>query len=214
MFSLTPSVLISRIIILVIAFTLHEFSHAKVADLLGDPTPRNAGRLTLNPLVHLDPMGTFMLLVLGFGWAKPVPVNPGALRRRTPAGLMLTSLAGPASNLLLACLGALPIRLGLLNAFAPGSGIFPSLGGFFLEFVYINVTLFLFNLLPLSPLDGGSVLEYLVPRQWLPALDSFRSFSPYILFFAFIVGPRLGFDLFGLILQQPIMGLTRTLLGL
>ena len=214
MFNLAPSVLISRLIILVIAFTIHEFSHAKVADLLGDGTPRMAGRLTLNPLAHLDLMGTLMLLLMGFGWAKPVPVNPGALRRRTPAGLMLTSLAGPSSNLVLVALGAIPIRLGLASAFDPSVGILPSLGGFLLEFVYINVALFLFNLLPFSPLDGGSVLEFLVPPQWLPFLDGFRRFSPYLLIFAFIIGPRLGFDLFGLILRQPITALTRGLLGI
>ena len=102
MLNISPATMISRIITLLIAFTIHEFSHAWVADYFGDDTPRAHGRLTLNPAVHLDLMGTLMLLFAGFGWAKPVPVNPFVLRRRSPAAMMLVSVAGPLSNLLLA----------------------------------------------------------------------------------------------------------------
>ena len=102
LFNLSVPVLISRIITLLIAFTVHEFAHAATADALGDSTPRLHGRLTLNPLAHLDMMGTITLLFAGFGWAKPVPINPYELRRKTSAGVMLVSIAGPVSNLLLA----------------------------------------------------------------------------------------------------------------
>ncbi|MFN2302616.1 MAG: site-2 protease family protein, partial [Anaerolineales bacterium] len=102
LFNLSVPTLISRIITLLIAFTLHEFAHAATATALGDSTPRRNGRLTLNPIAHLDLMGTIMLLFAGFGWAKPVPVNPYAVNRKTKAGMMLVSIAGPASNLIMA----------------------------------------------------------------------------------------------------------------
>ncbi len=118
MFSLGPATLIARLIVLVVSFTIHEFSHAWSATQLGDETPRQYGRLTLNPLAHLDPMGSLLLLLVGFGWAKPVPINPYALLRRTPAGVMWVSLAGPFSNLLMAILAAVPFRMGLVSVAA------------------------------------------------------------------------------------------------
>src|SRR5512135_1350325 len=113
--SLSPSTLISHLVVLLIAFTIHEFSHAWTANRFGDETPRLNGRLTLNPLAHLDPMGSLLLLVSGFGWAKPVPINPYALQRRTPAAVMWVSLAGPMSNLLMAVIASIPFRLGILS---------------------------------------------------------------------------------------------------
>src|SRR3989304_8362566 len=106
--SLTPDVLITRIIVLVIAFTVHEFAHALVADWFGDDTPRRQGRLPLNPLVPLAPLGSLLLLVAGFGWARPVEINPLALERRSPAAPMLVALAGPGSHLFLGGGGGLP----------------------------------------------------------------------------------------------------------
>ena len=106
MLNLDPITLISRLITLVIALTVHEFSHAKVADAFGDNTPRMNGRVTLNPLVHLDPFGSLMMVFAGFGWAKPVPVNPVLLGMRSPSAYMLVSLAGPLSNLMLAILAS------------------------------------------------------------------------------------------------------------
>src|SRR3990172_6184271 len=114
-FDLNLPTLIARIFVLLVAFSVHEFAHAWSADMFGDETPRMNGRLTLNPLVHLDPMGSLLLLVVGFGWARPVPVNPYALSRRSPAALMLVSLAGPLSNLIMAVIAAVPFRLGLVS---------------------------------------------------------------------------------------------------
>src|SRR5512137_432571 len=108
---LDTSTLIAYIIVLLIAFSVHEFAHAWTADRFGDDTPRLNGRLSLNPLAHLDPIGSLMLLIAGFGWAKPVPVNPYALHRNSSAGVMWVSLAGPFSNLLMAILGSLPFRM-------------------------------------------------------------------------------------------------------
>lgn len=115
LFNLEASTLIARIIVLVVAFTIHEFAHAWTANQFGDDTPRLNGRLTLNPLAHLDPMGSIVLLFSGFGWAKPVPVNPYALERRSRYAFMWVALAGPMSNLLLALLSALPFRFGMVD---------------------------------------------------------------------------------------------------
>src|SRR3990172_12571109 len=104
--------------ILLVALPVHEFAHAWTADQLGDDTPRLAGRLTINPLAHLDVIGSLLLLFGGFGWAKPVPINPYALQRRTPAGVMIVAAAGPLSNLALALLFAIPFPLGLVSASA------------------------------------------------------------------------------------------------
>jgi Zn-dependent protease len=111
MFSLpSPAEFIAYVFVLLVAFTLHEFSHAWTATYFGDDTPRMNGRLTLNPLRHLDPIGSLLLLIAGFGWAKPVPVNPNVLQRRSAAAMMWVSMAGPFSNLVMAILAAIPFR--------------------------------------------------------------------------------------------------------
>ncbi|NLE77701.1 MAG: site-2 protease family protein, partial [Chloroflexi bacterium] len=104
--------LLVKAIVLLVAIPFHEFAHAWAADQMGDRTARRMGRLTLNPLAHLDPVGSLMILVSGFGWGKPVPVNPYEMRGRSLTSMAVTAVAGPASNLLLAALLAAPIRLG------------------------------------------------------------------------------------------------------
>lgn len=140
---------------LLIAITIHEFSHAYAADQLGDPTPRAQGRLTLNPLSHLDPLGTISMLLIGFGWGKPVEFDPYNLEKpRRDAALI--SIAGPVSNLLLA------LFLSLIYKFAPISFEIAT----FLQIVmYINVMLAIFNLVPVGPLDGQKILFGLLPRD-------------------------------------------------
>jgi Zn-dependent protease len=213
LFNLEPPIIISRIITLIIAFTVHEFSHAAVATLLGDTTPRANGRLTLNPLAHLDVMGSIMLLVAGFGWAKPVPINPYALRRKSKAGVMLVSLAGPASNLVMGALAALPLRFGWVPLTSGSSPILPSMGDFLLEFLFINLALFFFNLLPLAPLDGEKVIAFFLPEHWAEALERIRPYSPIILLAIVFVLPMLGFDLIDLIIRQPLISLALFLIG-
>ena len=214
LFKLEPPILISRIITLFIAFTVHEFSHAAVATLFGDPTPKAAGRLTLNPLEHLDVFGTLMLLVAGFGWAKPVPINPYAIKQKSKAGVMLVSLAGPVSNFLLASLAALPLRFGWVPLISGSSAIFPSLGEFILEFVFINLALFLFNLIPLAPLDGEKVIAYFLPEHWVETMERISPYSAYILLFIVFVLPMIGINVMDIILNQPLIGMTRFLIGL
>jgi Zn-dependent protease len=205
MLGLSPATLLTRAVTLIIAFTVHEFSHAWTATALGDDTPRANGRLTLNPLAHLDPLGSLLLLVSGFGWARPVPVDPYALQRRTPAGMMLVSAAGPFSNLVLAILAALPIQFGLasLAAFEVRASWLPTPIEFLAEFIFINLILFFFNLIPLAPLDGEKVLSFFLPSAGQETLLRMRPYGPLILLGLLFLGPRLGLDIFQWIVGVP-----------
>jgi Zn-dependent protease len=193
-FGLTAPTIISRLVTLVIAFTGHEFAHAWSADELGDDTPRLNGRLTLNPLSHLDPIGSLLLLVTGFGWARPVPINPYALERRTAAGTMLVSAAGPLANLVMAVLAAIPFRMGLLDPFASSGRFLPSASSFLTDFIFINLILLFFNLIPISPLDGEKVLEYFLPPESRSTLYRLRPYGPLLLlaliFLPSLLGPQ------------------------
>lgn len=213
MINLSPATLIARVITLIIAFTIHEFSHAWVATRFGDDTPERAGRLTLNPLKHLDPLGSLMLLLAGFGWAKPVPINPYTIRRNNSAGVMLVSIAGPLSNLLLAILAAIPLRSGLFPTTLQVNSILPTPGYFLVEFIFTNVALFLFNMIPLAPLDGEKVLEYLLPHSWQGTFQTLRQYGPYILLALVVIGPRIGFDVIGILIRKPLMAIVRFLIG-
>jgi Zn-dependent protease len=216
MFNLDPPTLISRIFVLLTAFAVHEFAHAWTADRFGDLTPRNNGRLTLNPMAHLDPMGSLMLIAVGFGWAKPVPVNPYVLARRSSAAMMWVALAGPASNLLMALLASIPFQLGLVSpfgAFASSGSILPSLDKLLWEFVYINLLLMLFNLIPLAPLDGEKILYYLLPISGKQVMDIIRPYGPLILLAVLFLGPVLGFNILGSIIGPPLTGMMSVLTG-
>ena len=165
---------------LVIAITIHEFAHALTADKLGDPTPRIQGRLTLNPLAHLDPIGTLMLLVIRFGWGKPVQFDPFNLAhpRRDAA---LISLAGPVSNL------ATAILLSLVAGLAAS----PLLSLLVTPLISISVVLAIFNLIPIHPLDGGKILVGLLPKDTAREIDIFLNQFGMILLL-FIIFPFFG----------------------
>ena len=202
---IAPSTLISHLVVLLVAFTVHEFAHAWTANYFGDTTPEANGRLTLNPLAHLDPIGSLLLLVAGFGWAKPVPINPYALQRSAPSAVMWVSFAGPLSNLLMAIAAAIPFRLGIYSVydaqmalFSAESHFLPTLPQLLYTFVQINLILMLFNLIPLAPLDGDKIAEYFFPRSWLRVLDRIRPYGPVILLLLvflgvlwYIIGPPL-----------------------
>jgi Zn-dependent protease len=212
MFDLTVPEIISRIIILLVAFTVHEFAHAFVADRFGDDTPRLTGRLTLNPLSHLDFFGSLLLIVAGFGWAKPVPINPAALRKHSRAAVMWVSLAGPASNLLMACLAAIPLRFNLIPNIQVPSYL-PTPIEFMYTFVFINLILMIFNLIPISPLDGEKVLEFLLPDEWAEQYAKIRPYSPVLLMVIVLVLPRFGIDILGSIMGPIVTTIERILLG-
>jgi len=213
LFGLDLPTIIARVFVLLTAFSVHEFAHAWTANFFGDDTPGRYGRLTLNPLAHLDVMGSLMLLFVGFGWAKPVPVNPYALGRRSPAAFMWVSLAGPMSNLIMAVLAAIPFQLGLVSitdVFSPGSSILPSIPFLLFEFVYINLILMLFNLIPLYPLDGEKIAQYFFPPSWSDFLDRVRPYSSLILIVFFIGLPYLGINVVGWIMgpaMDVLMGM-------
>ncbi|MCL5428207.1 MAG: site-2 protease family protein [Chloroflexi bacterium] len=210
--NITPAELIARIIVLVIAFTVHEFAHALVADSFGDDTPRSQGRLTLNPLVHLDPLGSLMLILVGFGWAKPVQINPYALQRRSAAAPMLVALAGPASNLLLAVLAAIPLRFGSIPVTA-SSGYIPSIFDLFNVFILINLLLMLFNLIPIFPLDGEKVLHYFLPPSGQSLMDKLRPYGSMILLALVFLLPRAGINVLETVVFQPALSIYLFLLG-
>jgi Zn-dependent protease len=216
LFDLDPSTLIASVIVLLVAFPLHEFAHAWTATQFGDSTPRMYGRLTLNPVAHLDLMGSMLLLVAGFGWAKPVPVNPYALQRRSPAAMMWVSLAGPVTNFLLAVLAAIPFRLGLVSVFdgfAPSTGLLPNFDKVMVQFIYINLLLALFNLIPLAPLDGEKIASYFLPPHLSKYWDAIRPYGPMILLLLVLSGSLLGFDLIGRIIGPPLTFLFGLLVG-
>ncbi len=149
-----------------LTIVLHEMAHGFVAYLLGDRTAKNAGRLTLNPIKHIDIFGLIAMIVFGFGWAKPVPVNPYYFKKRK-LGMALTAFAGPASNLLLALLGLfvykifmfIPMQIGIMGE------VLYALAQFIVIFVSLNVGLAIFNLIPIPPLDGSKILNTFLPER-------------------------------------------------
>lgn len=170
-----------------LAVTFHEVAHGFAADRCGDPTARLLGRLTLNPLRHLDPIGTLALLVLGFGWARAVPVNPGNLRRRRQ-DMVLVALAGPGANFALAIFCALCLRWGTTAGGDLASGgqqfVFGEPISLMAAFgLYINVILALFNLLPIPPLDGGRVLLSVLPERLSSPLRKIEPFGLLLIVF-------------------------------
>jgi Zn-dependent protease len=193
-FNLAQRVMI--LIPLLLSLTVHEWAHAWSASRLGDDTARMQGRLTLNPIAHIDPIGTLILPLLGipFGWAKPVPVNPTRFRRgvNMKTGMMVTAAAGPFSNLLLAVSSG--VALGLVARFAPDSLAAGSSGlglaSLLTWLIIINVTLALFNMIPIPPLDGSRVVDGLVPHSWRPQWESIVRLSPILLIVVVVVGQR------------------------
>jgi Zn-dependent protease len=208
-----PAAVLQRIVLqipaLLIAVTVHELAHALVADRLGDPTARRLGRITLNPMPHIDPLGALAFVIAGFGWAKPVPVNAANLAnpRRDMA---CVAAAGPLSNFLVALLALTALRLaahaGLIAARAD------SLAQVLFFIYYFNIGIGVFNLIPLPPLDGGHFLPYLLPpdaARAVRALEQYGGFILLLLVFSgatrWIIGPTIRW------IDQLMVGLVRSL---
>ena len=210
-----PDLILSRIITLLIAFTIHEYSHAQVAVWLGDDTPIKDGRLSFNPLRHLDPWGSIMLIVAGFGWAKPVRVNPYAVTRKNKAGMMLVSAAGPCSNLLLAILAALLIRSGLFKSIEYPSALsfLPKPDYFLSQFTWINLSLLVFNMIPLSPLDGEKVVSYFIPDSFRSTWNQIQAQGMKILMLCFFILPYLRINVLDNLIGTVTLSLYRLLVG-
>lgn len=169
--------------IILISLTVHECAHGWVAYKLGDPTAKNEGRLTLNPLKHIDPIGFLVMIILRFGWAKPVPVNPMYFTN-PKKGMLYTAIAGPASNLALALVSSLLFTLSyvLLPAVTFAMGV----QTFFLLMTYLNIGLAVFNLIPVYPFDGSRILGYFLPRSFNNFFIQYGNYI-YIAFFVLIL---------------------------
>ena len=218
MFSLfsNPLQILVMAVGLLLGIGVHECAHAWAANELGDPTARYQGRLSLNPLVHLDPMGTLMMLFsifygFGIGWGKPVPVNPWNLRHGR-VGQGMVALAGPASNLILAAILALPLRLDWL-----GGGLVATA---WLTVISVNVGLALFNLLPVAPLDGAAVLKGIfsaVRQPWayecVRAMERLESQTPMLFMVLILADQMLGGRVLGFALRGPYVLIMKSLVG-
>ena len=178
LFRLPPEVLVLLIPVLLFALVFHEFSHAWVANKLGDPTARYAGRLTLNPIAHLDPIGGLMILFVGFGWAKPVPVDLRYLKKPRE-DMMKIAFAGPASNLLLAFIAGTILRTGYVQG---------SMAMMIILFTQINIMLAVFNMIPVSPLDGSQIFSGLLIRTNPDLVRNLQIYGPQILLGAILIG--------------------------
>lgn len=169
LFSGSLTAMLSGAVIVLVTITVHELAHGYMAYLLGDNTAKNAGRLSLNPLAHLDPLGAILLFVTGFGWAKPVPINPFYFKGSRSRGILLVSLAGPLSNVVLAF---------VLAMFVPLAARFNmSLAQIIASAIYLNIYMAIFNLLPIPPLDGSKILASLIPKdaayKFLSVMDQY-----------------------------------------
>ncbi|MDY7077956.1 MAG: site-2 protease family protein [Chloroflexota bacterium] len=199
------STIVVRLVVLFLGIPIHEWAHAWSAYQLGDDTASMQGRMTLNPIAHLDPIGSLLILFSGFGWGKPVPVNPYRMRKNPRVGMAISAAAGPLSNFVLAMLLAIPFRMRWVTW---DSGI----GDFLLLAIQINLGLMLFNLIPAYPLDGEKVLVGLLPPRWGDNLLRLRPFGSLILAALLFVLPRMGMDLIGMVIAPAYSFLIRLLL--
>lgn len=203
---------------ILIALTLHELSHGYVAYRLGDNTAKSMGRLSLNPLKHLDPLGTLCLLFVGFGWAKPVPVNPYALTKSPHVGMAWVAAAGPLSNLCQALLGGVLLLLYIQFAgygwlFASGPTLDLFVGYFFLFYIQINIVMMIFNLIPVPPLDGSRIVTVLLPQRLRYKYNLIERYGTVIMLILCVV-PIGGRTVIGMILGAPVTFLTSLIYSL
>jgi Zn-dependent protease len=194
---------------LVIAFTLHEFAHAYTADRFGDPTPRSMGRVTLNPRVHLDILGTILIFLVGFGWAKPVIIRPGNFRKPRLMGIIV-SFAGPFANLLIAFMGILIYyalyHFGWIGSMSGGSQ--KAIKLFLSLLINLNAMLFVFNLIPLPPLDGYRILHDLLPLRARLVVQQYEQWAVYFFLIVVFITPLYR------VTVGPVLGLANPLIAL
>lgn len=175
----------SRLFVIFCTMPIHEYAHALIATKLGDQTPRLAGRLTLNPMAHISPMGAVMMLLCGFGYAKPVGVNPRNFKD-TKKGMAITALAGPVANLLM---GFIFITASVyMSIFVKNSLIIYAIYNFLLFAGVLNVNLAVFNLLPIPPLDGSRILQLLIPAKYYYKFLEYERYITIVVFILILTG--------------------------
>jgi len=210
MFNFDFKLLLIQAPVILFSLSIHEFAHAYVAHLLGDDTAKRLGRLTLNPLRHLEPFGTILIFLVGFGWARPVPVN--MLNFKNPRrGMLLVALAGPVSNLLTAVLAGVVLRNIPPEIAASGgaSSIYTVCMTTIFFTIQLGVALAVFNMIPLPPLDGSRVLYGILPERYAYSYSRIEPYGIMILMFLFIFGSHV----FAFILWKPVSILTRLIAG-
>lgn len=198
--SLDPAVQVILIPVIVFALSFHEFSHGWMAHRYGDPTAKNAGRLTLNPMAHLDIFGSLALYLMGFGWAKPVPVDPRYLAN-PKRDMMWIALAGPVSNLIVALISGILLSILLRMGLIGGQS---ALTMVLIMSLQINLVLAIFNFIPIPPLDGSRILGGLIPYKYQNELAKFEYYGPRILMGLIILSMFTRFNIFSVIIS-PIM---------
>jgi len=187
--------------------TIHEYAHGLIALKLGDPTAKHAGRLTLNPLKHLDVIGTICLFLFRLGWAKPVPINPTYFRNPR-RDILLSSLAGPAANFVSAIVFGIIIRF--INLPMSGNNFFAVI---FIMFFYFNLVLGVFNLIPIPPLDGSKILYYLLPQRAAYGYAQLERYGLFILLGIIMLGELTGVSFFGSIITPVLRFFSIAIIG-
>ncbi|MBI2864449.1 MAG: site-2 protease family protein [Chloroflexi bacterium] len=199
---------------ILVAITIHEFSHALTASYLGDGTAKRLGRISLNPLRHLDPLGTVFLLLAGFGWGKPVPVDVYNLRGGMAKAMAKVSFAGPLSNLVLAAIIAIGVRLLPVRFVFNGPDVLDEfLGSLIGTLVTINIILAVFNMLPIAPMDGFKVAVGILPRDLAISLARTEQYGMAILMLLVVADQFFGIGFLGWILGPLVHGVSKLLLG-
>lgn len=196
------------VIVIMIVFTVHEFAHAYSAYKFGDDTAYKEGRVTLNPMVHLDILGSILLLIAGFGWAKPVPVNTSRFKHRRIMSIVVSAV-GPLSNLLMAILGMSIVYVlfatGVMESVSPG--VHSAISVFFFYFNFINILLFVFNLIPLPPLDGYRIVSEFLPLRLRYKIEQNIHWAMIIFLLFVFIPPLRAITLDPILsLQAPIFG--------
>jgi Zn-dependent protease len=182
---------------ILLALTFHEFAHAYVANRFGDDTAKLSGRLTMNPLAHLDPLGTIMIFIVHFGWAKPVPVNPYNLKN-PKQGMLWISAAGPLSNIILALISGLMIRFVTTMGIMPQPNSVPEIIIIMIVLsLKINLALAIFNILPIAPLDGSKILYGILPARFAKHIHLLERYGPILLIGLIISSQFTGFSILG-----------------
>lgn len=209
-----PAVFLGLLLALVVGISVHEFSHAWMANRLGDPTARMQGRLTLNPLSHLDLMGTLMIVLIGFGWGKPVPYNPANLRNGPISGGAMVAAAGPAANIIAAAVIGFLFQNLVSSSGATADSTTEAIATILLLVVQINIALAIFNVIPIPPLDGYRILLRFLPPQIVPSISWLELQGPFVLLIIVLLDQwflRIG--IFQAILGPPLIFLMRLFLG-